>query len=64
MPYYMYVSLQDDDKILIFSMDAETGKLTPRGELPLSGGLRSTWVGPVMAPGKYFEQATFDSWRM
>jgi hypothetical protein len=23
MPYYMYVSLQDDDKIRIFTMDAE-----------------------------------------
>jgi hypothetical protein len=22
MPYYMYVSLQDDDKIVIFTMDA------------------------------------------
>jgi hypothetical protein len=28
MPYYMYVSLQDDDKILLFTMDAGTGKFT------------------------------------
>ena len=38
MPYYMYVSLQDDDKILVFTMDAETGKLTPKAEVPVSGG--------------------------
>ena len=28
MPYYMYVSPQDDDKIVLFTMDAGTGKLT------------------------------------
>jgi 6-phosphogluconolactonase len=38
MSYYMYVSLQDDDKIRVFTMDAETGKLTPKGEVPVSGG--------------------------
>jgi len=31
MPYYMYVSLQDDDKIATYTMDADTGKLTPKG---------------------------------
>mgnify|MGYP003721418951 CR=1 FL=1 len=35
MPYYMYVSLQDDDKILVLTMDARTGKLTPKGEVPV-----------------------------
>ena len=30
MPYYMYVSLQDDDKIVLFTMDAGTGTLTQR----------------------------------
>ena len=38
MPNYMYVSLQDDDKILVFTMDAETGKFTPEGEIPVTGG--------------------------
>jgi 6-phosphogluconolactonase len=38
MPYYMYVSLQDDDKIGVLTMDAETGQLTPKGEVPVSGG--------------------------
>jgi 6-phosphogluconolactonase (cycloisomerase 2 family) len=37
MPYYMYVSLQDDDKIAVFTMDAGTGKLTPQGEVPVAG---------------------------
>ena len=36
MPYYMYVSLQDDDKVLVFTMDAQTGNLTPKGEIPVS----------------------------
>jgi 6-phosphogluconolactonase len=34
----MYVSLQDDDKILVFTMDAETGNLMPQGEVSVSGG--------------------------
>ena len=38
MPYYMYISLQEDDKISVFTMDADTGKLTPKGEVPISGG--------------------------
>ncbi len=35
MPNYIYVSLQDDDRISVLTMDGETGKLTPKGELPL-----------------------------
>jgi hypothetical protein len=38
MPYYMYVSLQDDDKIAVFTMDAGTGQLTPQGAVPVAGG--------------------------
>jgi 6-phosphogluconolactonase (cycloisomerase 2 family) len=38
MPYSLYVALQDEDKIRIFSMEAETGHLTPQGEVPVSGG--------------------------
>ena len=46
MPYYMYVSLQDDDKILVFTMDSGTGKLTPKGEMPVSGGPSSLAISP------------------
>jgi 6-phosphogluconolactonase len=42
----MYVSLQDDDKILVSAMDAETGKLTPRGEVPVSGGPSPLTISP------------------
>ncbi|MCI0896557.1 MAG: beta-propeller fold lactonase family protein, partial [Chloroflexi bacterium] len=38
MPYFMYVSLQDDDKISIFSMDAATGGLTHRDDVAVPGG--------------------------
>ena len=38
MPYYMYVALHDDDKISVFSMDAGSGKLTPKAEVPVAGG--------------------------
>lgn len=27
MSHYMYVALQDDDQIAVFTMDAETGQL-------------------------------------
>src|SRR3989442_14430116 len=46
MPYYMYVSLQDDDKIRTFTMDAETGHLTPKGEVPVSGGPSPLTLSP------------------
>ena len=38
MPYALYVCLQDDDKIATFAIDAETGHLTPRTEVPAAGG--------------------------
>ena len=46
MPYYMYVSLQDDDQIWVFSMDTGTGKLTPKGEVPVPGGPSSSTISP------------------
>jgi 6-phosphogluconolactonase len=38
MPDILYVGLQDDDKIAIFAIDRESGKLTKRAEVPGSGG--------------------------
>ncbi|MCH8893912.1 MAG: lactonase family protein [Chloroflexi bacterium] len=46
MPYYMYVSLQDDDKILVFAMDSGTGKLTPKADVPLAGGPSASAISP------------------
>jgi len=46
MPYYMYVSLQDDDQISVFSMDAGTGKLTPKGQVPVPGGPSTLAISP------------------
>src|SRR5574341_1212731 len=46
MPYYMYVSLQDEDKIRLFTLDTATGHLTPRGEVPVSGGPSALTLSP------------------
>ena len=46
MTCYMYVSLQDDDKIFVFSMDTETGKLTPKSETPVPGGPSPLAISP------------------
>ncbi len=46
MPNYMYVSLQDDDKIVVFAMDSGTGKLTPKGEVPVAGGPSASAISP------------------
>ena len=46
MPNYMYVSLQDDDKILVFTLDAATGKLTLQSEAPVSGGPSALAISP------------------
>ena len=46
MVCYMYVSLQDDDKIAIFTMDSETGKLTAKSEMPVPGGPSALAISP------------------
>jgi 6-phosphogluconolactonase len=38
MPYTLYVCLQDEDKIVTFTMEAATGQLTPQAEIPVAGG--------------------------
>src|ERR1700745_261819 len=38
MPYSVYVCLQDEDKISVFSRDGSTGQLTPQAEVPVAGG--------------------------
>src|SRR5262245_26194159 len=38
MPYSLYVCLQDEDKIVAFTMDATTGQLTPTATVPVAGG--------------------------
>ena len=46
MPYYMYIALQDDDKIAIFTMDGETGQLAPKAEEPIPGGPSLLAISP------------------
>ena len=46
MPTYVYVASQDDDKISVFDMDGETGKLTPKAEVPVSGGPSLLAINP------------------
>jgi 6-phosphogluconolactonase len=46
MPTYLYVSLQDEDKIRIFAMDTATGQLSPRGEVSLPGGPSVLAISP------------------
>lgn len=46
MPNYMYVALQDGDKMLVLGMDAETGELTPKSELPIAGGPSALAISP------------------
>jgi 6-phosphogluconolactonase len=38
MPYALYVCLQDEDKIAVFTMEATTGRLTPHTAVPVVGG--------------------------
>src|SRR6266436_923843 len=46
MPYSLYVCLQDEDKIVAFTMDADTGQLTPRAEVVASGGPSVLAISP------------------
>jgi len=46
MTYFAFVSLQDDDKILVFTIDAGTGKLTQSGEAAVPGGPAALAISP------------------
>jgi 6-phosphogluconolactonase len=46
MPYAVYVGLQDEDKIAIFAMDADTGQLTRQAEAPAAGGPSVMAISP------------------
>src|SRR5262249_11024528 len=47
MPDVLYVGLQDDDKIVRFDIDAGSGKLVPRGEIPAAGGPSGFALSPA-----------------
>jgi 6-phosphogluconolactonase (cycloisomerase 2 family) len=38
VPYTLYVGQQDDDKIVILTIDANSGQLTRRADVPAAGG--------------------------
>jgi 6-phosphogluconolactonase len=46
MPYSLYVGLQDDNKILAFTMAPDTGQLTPLAEVPAAGGPSVMAISP------------------
>jgi 6-phosphogluconolactonase len=46
MPCALYVCLQEDDKIAAFAMDAETGGLTPRADVPVADGPSVMAISP------------------
>ena len=46
MPYFAYASLQDDDKILVFTVDGGDGKLTQVAAMPVSGGPAALAISP------------------
>jgi 6-phosphogluconolactonase len=46
MPHALYVCLQDDDKIAAFAMDADSGHLTPQGEVAVAGGPSVLAISP------------------
>ncbi len=66
MPYYMYVSQQDDNKISVFTVDAGSGKLTPSAEVPVSDAPSML----AMSPDRRFlyvghrEPPGISSWRI
>ncbi len=50
MAYYVYVSINGEDKISIFRMNADTGALDKQEDMPLEGGPS----GLAVAPGNKF----------
>ena len=46
MPYYLYVSLQDDDKISVYTMDADSGRLKHERDETITGGPAALAIDP------------------
>jgi 6-phosphogluconolactonase len=46
MPYSLYVCLQDEDKIVTFAIDADTGQITRQAETPVAGGPSVLAISP------------------
>src|SRR5947208_1519473 len=46
MPYTLYVCLQDEDKVVTFAINAETGQITPQAETPVAGGPSVLAISP------------------
>lgn len=46
MPDSLYVCLQGEDKIAAFTIDADTGRLAPRAEIPATGGPSVLAISP------------------
>ena len=46
MPYSLYVGAQDDNKIVCFTLDADTGRLTQQAELSAAGGPSVMAISP------------------
>ncbi len=46
MAHYMYVAMQEDDKVSLFTVDPQTGSMTPQGDVAVSGGPFTMVISP------------------
>jgi len=46
MPSYVYVAAQDENQIMVLTIDGETGGLTPQAEVPIAGGPSLLAISP------------------
>jgi len=46
MPYYMYVSISGEDKVLVFTVDPETGRLESQGDVTVTGSPAPLAIDP------------------
>ena len=46
MSYYMYVSISGEDRILVFTVDPETGRLEPQGDVAVTGSPAPLAIDP------------------
>src|SRR5439155_23752495 len=46
MPHALYVCLQDEDKIAVFAIDADSGQLTRRNDVAAAGGPSVMAISP------------------
>ena len=62
MPYYMYVAVQGDNKISVFTIDPDTGGMTLQTRCPRMTAAHSPWPSAPTAGSSTWDAGKSPNW--